>query len=276
MIIECRLKPVMANKFKPASFQNTGHCEFSLSDGTEMLLVESERSMANWLEGTVIGPDGAYTGSHEGLPFVKTNETTSLREPHRLVSRRLLNAGVKKMLDEELPEAPADFPDIRGFARFCFRHDPNSVLHGCWARRYARGQYKLRRCVTSFIQARGVSRMDDADIRRDINPKGRGGDGIAIFDDTRYTAEKITLYFHINVQLLKSYGLGEDAENLLKNMALWRLNKLLSRPFVPRSLCMLEYVESDADIPNVPDAEIARLAARCVKAGILDAKPTVL
>ena len=276
MQVNCELKPIMGDMFKPARFPDTGHCEYRMSDGTKMLLVESKQSMANWLKSTVIDPDGRYAGNHEGLPFVETDETTSLMEQHRLVSRRLLNAGVKEMLDEELPEAPADFPDIRDFARFCFRHDPNSVLYGCWARGYAGDQYRLLHYINSFIDAEGVSRVECPGIRRDTNPDVKGGDGTVIFNNTMYVAKSITLHFILNDRLLESYELGEDAENLLRNMALWRLNKLLSRHFIPRSLCMLEFVGSDADIPDVPDAEIPRLAERCVKAGVLDAKPTVL
>src|SRR5438874_11353210 len=93
LIIEAELRPVSGDRFQPTGFADLGAAEYSLPDGTQMLLVESAQSVANRLEKTCLDGDGAELDpALEGLSYVKVElegidkSTSSLAEAHRIAS----------------------------------------------------------------------------------------------------------------------------------------------------------------------------------------------
>lgn len=242
--------------------------------------------MANQLEAVCMDRRGMFTGPLEGLPQTiirnKAGEivTTSLLEPHRLVSKRMLDAGVKDILKEKLGSAKDGMLDVSAFAAVCFYHDPNSVLHGCWAAEFAGGRYNLARAITSFIEAEDTRRVTYGGSKHDpIEPAKKAGKGNVIYVRVSYTAKRITVYYDMDMELLESYGLGDDAVGLLRTIALWKLSKFLSDRLRVNSMCDFELVSvSGYDIPPVYELEreIQRLADMCRTAGILAKEPTVL
>lgn len=46
LLLEAELSPVAGNRFQPTGFADLGAAEYSLPDGTKMLLVESSQSVA--------------------------------------------------------------------------------------------------------------------------------------------------------------------------------------------------------------------------------------
>lgn len=58
LLLEADLSPVVGRRFQPTGFADLGAAEYSLPDGTPMLLVESAQSVANRLEKTCLDGDG--------------------------------------------------------------------------------------------------------------------------------------------------------------------------------------------------------------------------
>src|SRR5512144_1888000 len=96
LLVEAKLRPLQGHRFQPTGFADLGPARYTLTDGTDMLLVESAQSMANRLEAAVW--DDARCDVIEalrGLPYVRITVnssngpvglTTTFQEPHRLNS----------------------------------------------------------------------------------------------------------------------------------------------------------------------------------------------
>ena len=173
LLLECELEPVQGSRFQPTGFPSLGPAEFSFTSNEgkslKSLLVESVQSMANRLEAVCI--DEAKSGlveSLKGIPVITVNDeggkflTNSAIEAHRMNSPYMLEGDDTTLLDRLKGELNIDDKDgaidIPKFARFVFRYDTNSVLHGLFLSKsdLAGGRYKLTRAMSSFIEATGV------------------------------------------------------------------------------------------------------------------------
>jgi CRISPR-associated protein Csb1 len=61
---------------------------------------------------------------------------------------------------------------------------------------------------------------------------------------------KISAFFNLDVSQILGYGLGEDAENLLLALALYKIRALLDKPFRPRTACDLEVQSIEVKRPD--------------------------
>lgn len=169
LIIEATLAPVQGTRFQPTGFPDLGAATYTLHDGTTMCLVESAQSMANHLEAVCWDNNvDDFVESMRGIPFVKVLDekgdflTSSVLESHRISSPYILDSNDTTFYDlltsqvETRPDRPID---VKGLARFLFRHDTNSLLHGIFIANssIAGGRYKIPRALSAFIEARDVT-----------------------------------------------------------------------------------------------------------------------
>ena len=305
ILIEAKLNPLQGSRFQPTGFPSLGAAEFTGPDGTAMLLVESPQSMANRLEATIW--DDAredLIAALDGLPFVSTvvdgRGTDSTREAHRLNSPYLIDgikvrfqerAGIsgKKAKGKSADDEDADESsgvDVRKLARAVFYYDPNSVLHGVFLEKIV-GAARLTRVVSAFIEARGVRAVESGGVKNDrIDPKGKAKGGAAKgfgnvpFSRTEYCASEITAYFSIDITLLRSYGLGKDAEELLVALALLKIRRFLESNARLRSACDFDVEAintrrpSGWELPSAADLEgVVRNSIAACRGGGLFADP---
>ncbi len=262
LLIEVDLEPVQGSRFQPTGFPNLGAAEFTSGSDSpvDCLLVESSQSMANGLEAVCWDSKSSSLAKPlVGLPVItvvdKKGEflTNSLLEAHRMNSSYILEGTDKTFFDmikEELniTDDKEHSVDIEKFASFALRYDPNSIIHGVFLSKkdIAGGRYKMTRSLSAFIEARGVKRAVSGGVKIDhLDPSGgeegaKSGFGHIPYNKTEYTASTITAFFSIDVALIKSYNLGDAANDLLFTLALWKIQSFLSGGLRLRTACDLK------------------------------------
>jgi len=275
LIIRAQLRPVAdLDRFQPAGFPEIGHVIYNAPrrDGAieKVCIVDSPASMANHLE-TVCLADGA--GLHpelNGLPCVRcvTDASsslenrdsasdgrmpvvTSLTEGHRIASDldgTLNGQNFREKLREEFKiiEVRKDktyfIPPETWWSIYktIFKYDPNSLVHGVL---FAKEQIKISRFLTAHLEAFGASRVGRSGVKFDRLGKTTSGQPIFAVDEE--TAREIRATFILDLALLRSYGrdkngLADPQKRLLLDLALWKIQRLLARPFRYRSGCYLQ------------------------------------
>ena len=134
--------------------------------------------------------------------------------------------------------------DLRLLAKALLKYDVNSLLHGIFLAKesIAGGRMRLPRALTGFIEARGVTVAPSGGVKNDIvNPSGdtKRGFGNVPFHREEYCGE-ITAYFNLDLALIRGFGLGEQVEQLLIALALYKIRKLLVAGLRLRTACDLE------------------------------------
>jgi len=143
------------------------------------------------------------------------------------------------------------------------------------------GQPKIVRAVTASIEAYDVQRADSGGVKRDLvmhslgDKEGTGGTaegyGTVPFHRTEWTAAEILGMFSIDLAQIRSYGLPDDAAELLLAIARWEVRGLLDGALRLRTACDLVPVDDDVRDRNgeplaTSDAlgeSIRDLTARC-------------
>ncbi len=301
LLIEAALTPLQGTRFQPTGFPNLGAAEFSLHDGTAMLLVESAQSMANRLETTAWDDAAdALVQPLTGVPYVRTVvktetaevATDSIREAHRLNSAYLVGIHEQLRARAAIPVSKKDGAsaavDRRKLASAVFYYDPNSVLHGVFLEKIVGGA-RLTRLLSAFIEARDVRIAASGGVKNDrVDPSGKefGGAGAGFgnvpFARTEYTAGAITAFFSVDTTMLHGYGLPTSAERLLIALALWKIRRFLESEAHLRSACDLKLVDvkvtapAGVDLPSTAEveSEIAAMLAACNREGTI-AEPAV-
>lgn len=120
-----------------------------------------------------------------------------------------------------------------------FKYDPNSLIHGIM---FAREQIKISRFLTGHLEAFGASRVGRSGVKFDRLGKTTSGQPIFAVDEE--TAGEVRATFILDLALLRSYGrdnrgLSAEQKNLLLDMALWKVGRLLGQPFRFRTGCFL-------------------------------------
>jgi CRISPR-associated protein Csb1 len=188
------------------------------------------------------------------LPFIVVKRpggaslTNSLLEAHRINSPYILEGQdqtVFNMLKRDVAGMKEGPVDIRMLARTVFKYDVNAILHGVFLAKsdLAGGRLRQPRVLSGFIEARNIRAVESGGVKNDrVNPSGetRQGFGNVPFHRTEFTAEKITAYFNLDVSLLRGYGFGDDATDLLIAPALLKIRRLLSDGLRLRTACDLE------------------------------------
>jgi len=254
LLVEAELEPVQGERFQPTGFADLGAATYRLADGTRMLLVESAQSMANRLESTIIGPDNELMDEFDGLPYVRVklsgdsdSVTNSLIEAHRINSPYIISD--KKF--QELFKKEANYDKYKPLnwkkiARALFKYDVNSVLHGAFLANLEDGRIKMPRAVSAFIEAKNVMEAVSGGVKNNpIDPTGKmravgyGKDvyGNVPYQRVEFTADQIKVFFNIDVGLLQSYDLGQDAFELLLGLALYKIRAFLDSGTRLRTAC---------------------------------------
>lgn len=266
IIVRAALEPITGSRFQPTGFPDLGAAIFERplpEGGTERcLLVESNQSMANRLEGTAwdIGAE-APRPLLTALPWVKVLAadddrylTSSRTESHRLASAFVKasttpegTSMVKEIherlgLRDDTPLAP------RSIAEAIFKLDPLCLIHGVFfADKEWPGQPKITRALSASIEARGIYEAVSGGVKRDqvrhsLNKDEGGtkeGYGSVPFSRVEYTAKEIEATFVLDLALFDSFGLPGPARDLLEAVALWEIRTLLDGGLRLRTACDL-------------------------------------
>ena len=305
VLMECDLEPVQGSRFQPTGFPSLGPAEFSFTSAngknTKALLLESTQSMANRLEAVCV--DAAGTGlvdTLSDLPLITVNDennkflTNSVIEAHRMNSPYMLEGADTTLLERiknELNIKDKDgVIDIPKFARFVFKYDTNSILHGLFLSKsdLAGGRYKLTRALSSFIEATDVQPVISGGVKLDrVNPSGgdagaEKGYGHIPYSRTEYSAASIKCYFSIDIALIRSYRLDELASELVFTLALWKIRSFLARGLRLRTACDLRTKSplvatqpDDFDVPDLAslDKDLRRMVGECRDKGLFANPP---
>ncbi|MBY6277251.1 MULTISPECIES: type I-U CRISPR-associated RAMP protein Csb1/Cas7u [Symbiobacterium] len=279
LLMQAPLRPVQGERFQPTGFADLGPATYKVPVRAEngqwrtvdKLLVESVQSVANRLEAVCWDPDSDdLVQPLRGLPYVRVERngkhlTNSLLEAHRINSPYILEgsggAFLETLKDELMAEEEGPV-DLRHAARVIFRYDPNSVLHGVFlaTSKIAGGRIRLQRLISGFIEATDIYPVESGGVKNDrINPSGdaAAGYGNVPYHRTEYVAREITAFFNLDLQTLRSYRLGAEAEELLITLALWKIQRFLRVGLRLRTACDLTAGPLTADaLPELPSLEV--------------------
>jgi CRISPR-associated protein Csb1 len=233
--------------------------------------------MANRLEDTIIGPDNELIEELSGLSYIRVNlteetdtNTNSLIEAHRINSPFIISDESFKESFKKASEYEAKMPiNWQKIARALFKYDVNSLIHGVFLANLEDGRIKMSRAVSGFIEAKGVQEVVSGGVKfNPIDPTGtlRAKDydkdvyGNVPYQRVEYAADKITAYFNLDLGLLRSYDLGENAYELLVALVLYKICTFLEEGTRLRTACDFKPTGSikldgnhDFEIPNKAD-----------------------
>lgn len=298
LLIEADLRPVQGTRFQPTGFPDLGHATYRLHDGTEMLLVESNQSVANRLE-SVCWDEAAQdlVTPLRGLSYVRVEHngtalTNSILEAHRLNSPYILEGGDRTFLERlrsELSAIETGPVDAGVLAKSLCKFDVNCLLHGIFLakKELAGGRLRLARALSGFIEAKTVMVAASGGVKNDrVNPSGdsKAGFGNVPFHRDEYTAAEIKAYFNLDLAQIRSYRLGVKVESLLFAVALWKIRSFLDRGLRLRTACDLEATAVRATKPegwSIPDlselnSALPALIAAAAKDGVFADPPVTV
>lgn len=250
-LLDVPLKPIQGTRFQPTGFPDLGTASYRVPGSGEAVLVESAQSMANRLENTIW--DSANRNlipAAQGLPYIVTttsgHETSSIEESHRLNSGYFPDS-LRKSLGDKIQYSRTSPVNVVAFAKELLRLDPNSILHGVFLSQLEDGRLRLPRLLSSFIEAKDASLVASGGVKFDrISAKGEAekGTGHIPFARTEYCAAEITAFFNLDLHLLRSYGLPEEANRFLVVLALYKIRAVLESGLRLRTACDLEIDET--------------------------------
>jgi len=294
LTLHATLVPVAGSRFQPAGFPEVGHVIYPSPqpDGSveQICIVDSAASMANHLESVCMSAPKFSTALHEdlaGLPHIqlKTGQdrvpatllATSLTEAHRSASKAFLNQHTflceqsrpgtetfeRVLLREfgmENNRGKSPSPNPEDYAKIfvaLFRRDPNSLVHGVL---FPNWSIKIPRLLTATHEAIGARRVASSGVSFNRFKDEFGVQPIFAVDEE--TAAAIRARFVIDLALLRSFGasgaaLDRQQQELILELALWKIGRLLDQPFRYRSNCDLQTTDlrrGPADGPSVDAA----------------------
>ena len=274
IFITAELEPANGDpRIQPTGFPDIGPVLYpdpAEKDGL-ICLIESEASMANWLEAVCFDPlrkhEGVLNSAFKGLPYMRAEKSGELKtastiDGHRFASDFLakgeadfgsgdktLAAHIKESLGmsadgKTMPIAnvPNVFPLVLGL-------DTMSLIHGFQISNEQISFVGLRlpRALTATITGRGCERISVPGVKFNVG-QVESESGQAIFQKARITAKKMEVRFSIDVGLLTSLRLdtptndGEPGQHqaarvqLVLAIALWKVAAFLDSLSVELSL----------------------------------------
>jgi CRISPR-associated protein Csb1 len=220
-------------------------------------LTEGHRIASTYfLDGQLIGPD------HE---LQKRSQDSKANKDSEAVPRQFKDVLVNEfgivLPDSKKAHPPAE----RWWSVFAtiFRYDPNALVHGVL---FPQWQLRIPRVLTAHLEAFGAGRVDRSGVKFDRLGKTTSGQPIFAVDDA--TAREIRATFILDVALVRSFGrtkansglgLSEKQKEFLVALALWKIKRLLEKPFRFRSGCHLECTNlMNADASASIDVDIQK------------------
>lgn len=258
LLVEAELKVATGGggRFQPTGFPDLGPALFRGADGANWLLVESPQSMANRLEMACWDEaEECFDEVCNGIPFIRsevtvdlqTSATSTVQESHRLSSPYIL-AGKLKVgdNDQELWQILNSNEGqglglmenrpflLRNHAAKLLKLDPSSLLHGVWLstkikgngnKALCGGKVRFPRLLSAYIEASSPSSANYGGVKRervmDANSEGQNaesGFGSIPFPRSDFVSPKITAYFSLDLQLLRTLALGKRTERVEHNI----------------------------------------------------------
>lgn len=268
ILLEVPLKPVQGQRFQPTGFPDLGAATYQAGNKA-CLLVESAQSMANLLEATLWDQaTNKPVADAEGVSYVAVNDskkqflTSSMLEAHRMNSPYIEKSDgefFKKTIATTIGVDKARPMDRPKFLGTLLRYDANSLIHGVFLESLD-GRLRVARALSSFIEAEGIQVVASGGVKNDriqaTKTEGKAaadGFGNVPFHREEFTAEKINAFFSVDLQQIRSYGLGDDATHLLIVLALYKIRKLLDGNLRLRTACDLEVVEPNSIVARRPN-----------------------
>ena len=206
------------------------------------------------MEAAILGPDQEIIEELQGLSYVRVQlegasdaKTNSLVEAHRINSPFIIsNKDFQKIFTEEADYAKGKPLNWQKIAGAFFKLDVNSILHGAFMANVEDGRVKIARALSGFIEAQNVLEVVSGGVKNNpIDPTGklRAAEydkdvySNVPYQRKEYTAERITAYFNLDLGLLASYDLGDDAFDLLTALALFKIRRFLDNGLRLRTAC---------------------------------------
>jgi CRISPR-associated protein Csb1 len=270
LLLQAQLRPVQGDRFQPTGFADIGAAQYERPNeggktGTQMLLIESAQSVANRLEKTCLEGDGPHIAPElNGLPYVVARLrgdsvgeiiTSSLVEAHRLGSPYFIkDKTFADKLSAEMNYSQKGQINWISIYKAFFKYDPNCLIHGVFLSLLGDGRVRVPRALTGFIEAENVKQALSGGVKNSpVDPKGEiqvdsaGRSETGIYSNVpysrmEYVAEKITGYFNLDIQQIRSYGLTEAPTNLLIALALLKVRRFLSGDLRLRTACNFELI----------------------------------
>lgn len=253
LLIEVKLAPLQGTRFQPTGFPDVGAATYKLPDGTQMLVVESAQSIANRLESVCWDEvENKLVPSLAGLSYVDVQDaegkwlTSSVLEAHRLNSAYIENSDGAEAIESAIGFEDGKPFDRRKLAGAICKYDAGALLHGVFLESIA-GVLRLPRALSGFIEAHHVEVVAAGGVKNDRVKAGteeggagaKEGYGNVPFHRDEYVAGGMTAYFNLDLDQLRSYGLGPDVERMLFAFALFKIQRFLDRGLRLRTACDL-------------------------------------
>lgn len=256
LLFDVPLRPIQGTRFQPTGFPDLGAASYRVPKQGEAVLVESAQSMANRLEVTIWDASKReLVPAAQGIPYIVStasgHETSSIEESHRLNSGYFPES-LRKSVGDKIQYSRTSPVNVAAFAKELLRLDPNCVLHGVFLSQLEDGRLRLPRLLSSFVEATDAVLAASGGVKLDrISAKGEAekGTGHIPFSRTEYSASHITAFFNLDLHLLRSYGLPDEANRFLVIMALYKIRALLESGLRFRTACDLEVDEEKTQGP---------------------------
>jgi CRISPR-associated protein Csb1 len=263
--------------FQPVGFKDVGHCTYQIGTDTSVI-VDTAAAVANHLEQTAIDVDSiSFLPIFKGLPYVRAihNDlvvTTSLIEPHRLASYYLFGYKDKKKVTttsfgSSLIEKLANKNILPRYTQILtqeiFNCDPNSIVHGCFFPYLAGSQNRLTRLILGTATADKVTPVDLGGVKTERITSAGGdstkGTAQIPYFRTLYRSDSVYFDFRVDINAIRRTGLPIAAQNLLLAISLWKIQKLVSEHYRPRTECILipRPIEGYHELPTLAELELA-------------------
>ena len=262
LALDVELEPVGSPTIQPTTFANTGPSFYEAPDGQLAAVVDSVASMANQLELTIWDEAACEpTRPVAPLPWVKVVDadgsyyTSSRRAAHRLNAGSLMNgvtdegelfgSRVERLAGDAKP------PVHRRLAEVVWEHDPLGVIHGCWFAGIWDGRARLTRALSARIDALGVqsqsAQIGGQKSRDALDEPGSVDDmgfktvrGEAPYYTAEVSASRIVSPIVLDLALLRSYGLSQEAYRALVATGVLQIAELIAAWPRRRSRCILD------------------------------------
>jgi CRISPR-associated protein Csb1 len=273
LLIEATLAPMQGTRFQPTGFPDIGAATYTLPDGTEMLLLESAQSVANRLESVCWDEDANdLVPALKGLSYVAVKDedgkplTASVLEAHRLNSAYIENSDRFEEIKARIGWEDGKPFDRKKLVAAVAYFDIGSLLHGVFLESIA-GVLRVPRALSGFIEAAHVEVVAAGGVKNDRVRAGKDeetgagaaeGYGNVPFHRDEYTAKHIVAFFNLDLDQIRSYGLGPDVEKLLFALALFKVQRFIERGLRLRTACDLKLVEMRVTMPQA--LELPKLA----------------
>ncbi|WP_204103738.1 MULTISPECIES: type I-U CRISPR-associated RAMP protein Csb1/Cas7u [Spirulina sp. CCY15215] len=244
------------------TYQDIGNAIFTRPDNTQNGILDTHGSIANRLEtmtwdDTIDKPIACL----QKMPFVTVNTksnkllTTSLHEPHRLNSPYIFKSEFpdhetfEKTFGKRLKATDGDRVKM---AKLFAEVDPMSLIHGTFMS-YSKefevrgGGAKITAALSGFAEATniqaveyGTQKSDRINAKQEEKKTSKEGFGTFQTSATLWSPESIDAYFHLDIDLLRSYQLGENFVGWAIAISLLKILRFIDRGLRLRSHCILQ------------------------------------